>query len=267
VSLAPLLQLETLRRSLDSAARRLSARSRHLVAQYQRDQMLSDTLRLLDDIQACLQVPARLQRLEEGREWPLAVSLLLDACNKLARQELAGVGALRELGEEMGRRRDALQDSLVAELEARAYRTAPPGAAAALAGRQGDPGALAGSGGAAAAGVPRLALSALQPRSSSQEGELSAGAGNLSGRGLPPRAPPPGPLGRTASWGWDGCAAGAAAAGGAAGDQLASLVSLPRRPTHRRAQTLGALAAAAPGLTSVDGHLVEAELPLAGGWV
>lgn len=376
-----------------------------MVAQYQRDLMLTDTLRLLGDIQSCVDVPARVQRLEEGQvgappagqplpdpgrqqewaigsrvkrarrqhggdcrllvgrrfavdtgshlhrgprgvrvfrdrpqqleghsprvpalrnaataagwaiaccqsraaaqfacptawgsvlrqrassslarlswppapaqEWPLAVSLLLDGCNKLARQELQAVGALQELAAEMGRRRASLLASLVAELEARVYRLG--GAGAPLAGgAAGAAGSDAAALPAAAAldegrlGVPRLPLPAsapsalLQRRNSSQDAEWSAAAGNLSARGLPPR-----PLGlpnatggaaalaRTTSWGRD--------AAGVAGDTLASLASLPRRATHRRAQTLGGLMPAASGLTAVDGHLVDAELPLTGG--
>lgn len=63
-------KLESLRRSLESARRRLSAQSRHLVQQYQRDLQLTDTLRLLDDIAACVEVPGRVQRLEEGKVRP-----------------------------------------------------------------------------------------------------------------------------------------------------------------------------------------------------
>lgn len=191
----------------------------------------------------------------------MAVSVLLDGCNKLARQELAAVGALRELREEMGRRRAALQASLVAELEGRVYRLEPSAAGAdagALAAAAGDGG---GAGGAPP--VPRLLLSSpsFQRRSSSQEGEHSSAAGNLSGRALPPRPPA---LGRTGSWGRDMAAAAAGLSPAGGGDTLGSLASLPRRPMHRRAQTLGGLMPAGGGLTAVDGHLVEAELPLTG---
>ncbi len=202
----------------------------------------------------------------------MAVSVLLDGCNKLAREELQAVGALRELAEEMGRRRAGLQASLVAELEARVYRL--DGGAAAAGGLAGS---LAGSSSSAAGGgegisegggrppVPRLLLSSpsFQRRSSSNDSEYSSAAGNLSARGgLPPR-PPGGPaaLARVGSWGREG---GLAAAASAGGDALGSLASLPRRPVHRRAQTLGGLMPAGTGLTAVDGHLVDTELPLTG---
>ncbi|KAL4857163.1 Serine/threonine-protein kinase PRP4 [Chlorella vulgaris] len=260
------LQLDSLRRSLESSRRRLSAQSRHMVAQYQRGLMLTDTLRLLDDIQGCLAVPSKVQRLEANREWPIAVSLLLDACNKLARQELAAVGALQELAQEMGRRRTGLQASLVAELEARAYRVdpAPTHGGGAAGGGGLDGGGLEGGGGVAG-GLPRLALPSFQPRSSSQEGEYSTAAGNLSARGgLPPRPPAAGQLARQPSWGREGPFTSiGSGGGGAAGEHLPSLSSLPRRPSHRRAQTLGGLMPAAAGLTAVDGHLVDTELPLA----
>lgn len=196
----------------------------------------------------------------------MAVSLLLDGCNKLARQELQAVGALRQLAAEMGRRRAALLAGLVSELEGRVYRLEGPGTPLA-AGAAGPAGADAAALPAAAAGsegrpgVPRLPLppgaptTLLQRRNSSQEAEWSAAAGNLSARGLPPR-PPAAALARTASWGREQASP--------VGDTLSSLASLPRRPTHRRAQTLGGLMPAASGLTAVDGHLVEAELPLTG---
>lgn len=287
------------------------------MSQYQRDLQLSDTLRLLDDIQGCTEVPARVQRLEESKvggwesgwqgmagqlgfpevaqnldtdraaqgpvqpkllpppappclqEWPIAVSVLLDGCNKLAREELQAVGALRELAEEMGRRRAGLQASLVAELEARVYRL--DGGQAAAGGLAGGSGSAAGGGeaigemGSGRPPVPRLLLSSpsFQRRSSSNDNEYSSSAGNLSARGgLPPR-PPGGPaaLARAGSWGREG---GLAAAASAGGDALGSLASLPRRPVHRRAQTLGGLMPTGAGLTAVDGHLVETELPLAG---
>ncbi|PRW57112.1 exocyst complex component SEC8 [Chlorella sorokiniana] len=260
------LQLESLRRSLEAAKRRLSAQSRHMVSQYQRDLQLSDTLRLLDDIQGCTEVPARVQRLEESKEWPMAVSVLLDGCNKLAREELQAVGALRELAEEMGRRRAGLQASLVAELEARVYRLdAGSAAAGGLAGGSSSAagGGEAGGDGGGRPPVPRLMLSSpsFQRRSSSNDNEYSSSAGNLSARGgLPPR-PPGGPaaLARVDSWGREG---GMVAAASAGGDALGSLASLPRRPVHRRAQTLGGLMPSGAGLTAVDGHLVDTELPL-----
>lgn len=199
----------------------------------------------------------------------MAVSVLLDGCNKLAREELQAVGALRELAEEMGRRRAGLQASLVAELESRVYRL--DGGAAAGGGLAGGSSSAAGGGSEAGGeaggrpGVPRLLLSSpsFQRRSSSNDNEYSSAAGNLSARGgLPPR--PPGSaaaLARVGSWGLEG---GLAAAASAGGDALGSLASLPRRPVHRRAQTLGGLMPNGAGLTAVDGHLVDTELPLTG---
>ena len=196
------------------------------------------------------------------------MSVLLDGCNKLAREELASVGALAELTEEMGRRRAALQASLVAELEGRVYRLDAPAANGDDAG--GDdagsllPGGGGGGAGGGGGGVPRLLLSSpsMQRRpgsSGSQEAEHSSAAGNLSGRGLPPR--PPSALGRTPSFGKDG---GLAALAGPGGDAAPGLPAMPRRPVHRRAQTLGGLMPAGAGLTAVDGHLVDPELPLTG---
>ena len=206
-------------------------------AQWQRDLVLTDTLRLLGDIRSIAEVPAAVQRLEEAQEWPQAVSQLLEGCNKLAREELAGVGALRELREELGRRRSALQETLLAEVEARLYRL--------------DPGTQASSsGGSAEAEAPSAAATAgtrlmRRTTSSSNDGEASlaaAGAG-LAGCTLPR-------------------AVSAAPGGG---------MVLTTRPSHRRmASGLPALGPLGPGsavpstaaLSTADGHLVLTEVPL-----
>jgi exocyst complex component 4 len=59
------------------------------------------------------------------QEWSLAVAALLDGCNKAAREELGGVGALREVRAGLGRCRQALAAGLGEELQRRAYAPAP----------------------------------------------------------------------------------------------------------------------------------------------
>ncbi|GAB4819189.1 hypothetical protein N2152v2_006235 [Parachlorella kessleri] len=243
------LQLESLRRSLESAKRRLSAQSRHLSQQWQRHITLSDTLRLLDDVQAVAQLPARLHKLEEGKEWVAAVALLLDGCNKLARQEMSRVGALAELKEEMGRRRASLQASMVEELEARIYKLDPPAAAAASTG-----GGQAGGAASNGAGVPGSATGPSHRRTSSGSDPAAAaamaGGGSLGSQGAGALAPAPS--------GW-----------GQAVDLLTAPsglppAQLPRRPLHRRAHTANVASLSNPsaGLAVVDGHLVDPDVPL-----
>ena len=174
----------------------------------------------------------------------MAVSVLLDGCNKLARQELQAVGALAELREEMGRRQATLQDSwwqswrrasIGWSLQRRLAGAARPTAArwwqAAA--------AVRAAAGAASPAVPRLLLSSpsMQRHSSSQEAEHSGVAGNLSARGLPPRPPPA--LARTASWGRDGgnLASAPSAGGRRAGQpgQHAAAAHAPARTDAGRA--------------------------------
>lgn len=59
----------------------------------------------------------------------MAVSTLLDGCNKVAREELAGVGALRSLREGLAQLREYLLGSLTVEIERRVYEAATPGGA------------------------------------------------------------------------------------------------------------------------------------------
>lgn len=58
------LQLESLRRSLETAQRQLSLRPAALRELYQRDLMLGDVARLLDDVAAVVEVPARVATLQ-----------------------------------------------------------------------------------------------------------------------------------------------------------------------------------------------------------
>eukprot|EP00891_Asterochloris_glomerata_P001519 jgi/Astpho2/1519/Aster-x0067 len=113
--------VDTLRVSLEDAKRRLGAQSRNLQQQWRRSVTLGDTVRLLADVRSVVDIPEKLQRLEEAKEWSAAVTLLLDGCNKLARHEMSRVGAVRDLKREMGTRRASLQKQMLHELEQRIY--------------------------------------------------------------------------------------------------------------------------------------------------
>lgn len=87
--------------------------SHGFVLQWRRSIVLGDTLRLLTDAQSVVDVPDRLEQLEQSKvanivwltfhteaarpaslllqDWGTAVNLLIASCNKLARQELSGV--------------------------------------------------------------------------------------------------------------------------------------------------------------------------------
>ncbi|KAK9815816.1 hypothetical protein WJX72_010122 [[Myrmecia] bisecta] len=116
-------QVDTLRSSLEDAKRRLGAQSRNLQQQWRRSVTLGDIVRLLTDIQSVVDIPQRVQKLEEAKDWGIAVGVLLDGCNKLARREAAKVGALRDIKKEMSVRRASLQKQIVHEMEQRIYLT------------------------------------------------------------------------------------------------------------------------------------------------
>ena len=62
-----------------------------------------------------------LQTHKRTQEWSLAVSTLFYGCNKVAREELSRVGALRSLKEEFAHLRESLLSTLIAELEKCVY--------------------------------------------------------------------------------------------------------------------------------------------------
>lgn len=113
-----------MRRELLDAMRQLGAQSKHLNAQWQRSLSLAASLSLLNDIQAVVQIPERIDAavLEKvcgcchcphhsyvtlrvsgaEQDWPNAVQLLLEAGQRLAREEMREVGALRKLRGDLG---------------------------------------------------------------------------------------------------------------------------------------------------------------------
>lgn len=62
-----MLQVEKLRVCLEEARRRLGAQSRSLQQQWRRGITLGDTVRLLSDINAIVDAPQRVQKLEEAK--------------------------------------------------------------------------------------------------------------------------------------------------------------------------------------------------------
>jgi len=116
-------QLSALRRALESTQIRLHPKSEALREVYRRHLMLGDMVRLLEDVQSVVGVPDTVRQLADRKEWSLAVSTLLSGCNKAARQELSGVGALQQVRRELAAQRHSLVAAMTAELEVRAYDT------------------------------------------------------------------------------------------------------------------------------------------------
>ncbi len=113
--------LAVLRRTLEAAQIRLHPEPARIKELYRRELMLSDVQRLLEDIQAAVTVPEKVRRLQRQGEWSLAVTTLLDGCNKVAREELLGVGALRTLRDDLSQLRESLLATLTAEIERCVY--------------------------------------------------------------------------------------------------------------------------------------------------
>jgi len=114
-------QLATLRRSLELAQARLKPQPESLRDLYRNYLMLGDMVRLLQDVQSAVAVPAHVRELQDSGDWALAVNTLLEGCNKVAREELIGISALKQLRDELSRRRNALVTAITIELEKRTY--------------------------------------------------------------------------------------------------------------------------------------------------
>eukprot|EP00873_Tetraselmis_striata_P042467 jgi/Tetstr1/462731/TSEL_007694.t1 len=118
-------EVATLRRALEDSRKRLGAKSRHLQAQWRKNITFSDTIRLLDDIQSIVELPEQIRALEKDKDWTEAIALLLEGCNKLARDELSKVEGLSTLRKDMVELRQSLQDNILQELQRRIYTEAP----------------------------------------------------------------------------------------------------------------------------------------------
>ena len=114
-------QLDNLRRSLETAARRLNGHTNNLLHDYRQYHKLSDMLRLLNDVQAATSRALAVSPPTDNCS--LAVSSLLEVCNLLARSELSRVGALNELREDIGLRRSSIQADLLSRIEDWVYDT------------------------------------------------------------------------------------------------------------------------------------------------
>lgn len=74
----------------------------HTHLQWQRNQVVAAALSLLNDVAAVVALPERIEAALAVKDWPLAVSLLLEACSRLARDEMARVGALKRMRAGLG---------------------------------------------------------------------------------------------------------------------------------------------------------------------
>ncbi|WIA23609.1 hypothetical protein OEZ85_000318 [Tetradesmus obliquus] len=114
-------QVDGLKKALADASRQLSAQSRTLQQQWRKTLALECSLGLLDDIQLVADAPGRIDEALAAKDWSAAVQLLLEACSKLATEELAKVGALRKLRQDMLAISLAIQ-SVMDELKAQQQR-------------------------------------------------------------------------------------------------------------------------------------------------
>uniref|UniRef100_A0A383V4Z3 Exocyst complex component Sec8 n=1 Tax=Tetradesmus obliquus TaxID=3088 RepID=A0A383V4Z3_TETOB len=114
-------QVDGLKKALADASRQLSAQSRTLQQQWRKTLALECSLGLLDDIQLVADAPGRIDEALAAKDWSAAVQLLLEACSKLATEELAKVGALRKLRQDMLAISLAIQVQLLEELHSKVY--------------------------------------------------------------------------------------------------------------------------------------------------
>ncbi|KXZ42768.1 hypothetical protein GPECTOR_119g399 [Gonium pectorale] len=150
-------QVESLKRSLADAAKQLGTHSKTMNSQWRKTVSLESSLRLLADVRTLVEVPARIDMALAERDWPRAVSCLLEGSTLLAHEELRRMGALRKLRSDMVSLAGWIQDQMMDELTARIYSNAhastssaepsEPGTVADRLGVLGAAGAAAGKGG------------------------------------------------------------------------------------------------------------------------
>ncbi|KAK9811074.1 hypothetical protein WJX73_000162 [Symbiochloris irregularis] len=178
--------------NLEEARRRLAVHSQNLQSQSETDMKLGHVVRILTDIAALVEVPQHIQRLQDRQDWPGAVAALLDGCSKLAREELAGVGALNGIRQDLAARKVNLYKGLVHQLEELIFYVPPQaGSAGSDASAPQDPnrlqklqqtGSVPSSRGLPPSGRPPGKGSALPPRPGAPRASSGDGAGP-SGRG------------------------------------------------------------------------------------
>eukprot|EP00198_Chlamydomonas_reinhardtii_P011037 XP_001700374.1 component of the exocyst complex [Chlamydomonas reinhardtii] len=144
-------QVDAMKHSLADAAKQLGAHSRFMSTQWRKTVSLESSLRLLADIRTVVEVPGRVDTALAEKDWPRAVSCLLEGATLMAHAELRRVGALRKLRSDMVTLAGWIQDQMVDELSQRIYSGARASTSAPSGGDAGgSSGAGTGGGGKAA---------------------------------------------------------------------------------------------------------------------
>ena len=114
-------QVDSLKAALTDSRRRMGAQPRTLRQQWRRTVMLNDATRILGDVQAVTEVPSKVDACLAQRDWPGAVTCLLDGCGKAGREEMAKIRALAKIKEDMVARYRILQEQITGEVQKRMY--------------------------------------------------------------------------------------------------------------------------------------------------
>ena len=109
--------LQRLRNTLNTAGRQLNPESKNLKDVYLQDIVLSETIRILGDVETASLVPDKVAVLEEKEEWTEAVRILVDGCNRVAREELQDISALEHVRLQLVECRISLLGTLIAQLK------------------------------------------------------------------------------------------------------------------------------------------------------
>ncbi|GMH35477.1 hypothetical protein BSKO_03345 [Bryopsis sp. KO-2023] len=116
-------QVDTLRMSLMDGRRRLGAQSRLLRQQWSRSVQLDCTSQILEDVQAVVDVPAKIDAFQMKKDWPQAVGVLIEGCGRVCREELTKIHGLRKIKDDLGARWKMLQAQITGEIQHRVYET------------------------------------------------------------------------------------------------------------------------------------------------
>ncbi|CAG9460819.1 unnamed protein product [Pedinophyceae sp. YPF-701] len=123
-------ELRSLRSTLDEAQRRLGAQASSLLTHWRRQTELSELMKLLEAVEALRGSPAKVEALTQKGALQEAVAVLLDACAKAARSELAGLPALAGVRAGLTDARGRIEGCLRTALEGHVWSDAPRGSRA-----------------------------------------------------------------------------------------------------------------------------------------
>eukprot|EP00210_Caulerpa_lentillifera_P003256 g3108.t1 len=110
-------QVDSIQLALQEARRRLGAQNLSLENHWQRSVKLDTICKILEAVESLSAAPAQIDLFQAQHDWPSAVSLLIDSCNRMNRKELENIEALDKLKDDLETRWKMLLGQITDEIE------------------------------------------------------------------------------------------------------------------------------------------------------